>query len=68
MKKIIKETLVDGRVQYRVKMSVKRLRVYYADPLPYIECVFSTLDEAKMFLQGYDSEIAEQHDVYVISE
>lgn len=68
MKKVIKETLADGRIQYRVKMSVRNLRTYYPNPAPYVECVFPTLDQAKIFLHGYDSEVVEQHDVYIVSD
>ena len=68
MKKVIKETLADGRIQYRAKMSVRNLKTYCTIPAPYVECVFPTLDQAKMFLQGYDSKVIEQHDVYIISD
>lgn len=68
MKKVIKETLADDRIQYRVKMSVRNLKTYCTIPAPYVECVFPTLDQAKIFLHGYDSEVVEQHDVYIVSD
>lgn len=65
MKKIIKETLKDGRVQYKARINV---RTHCHVPIPYIECFFSSLEEAKRFLCGYDGKVVEKHEVLVVSE